>query len=97
MKWASEGLKGKLLVKFTPLICFVGDLEKEFSGTVKLWYDYLGGDAIGLTWKRSKKKREREEAERENKYPEDELKTIGELGKGFVRDIYLLKAQRIIN
>ncbi|GLU13727.1 hypothetical protein SLE2022_303430 [Rubroshorea leprosula] len=35
-------------------MCLVGDVEAEFSGTMKWWYDYLGGDAIGLTWERSK-------------------------------------------
>ncbi|GKU94517.1 hypothetical protein SLEP1_g8003 [Rubroshorea leprosula] len=50
-----HGLKAKLLVKFNPLMCLVGDVEAEFSGTMKWWYDYLGGDAIGLTWERSRK------------------------------------------
>ncbi|GKU94518.1 hypothetical protein SLEP1_g8003 [Rubroshorea leprosula] len=51
-----HGLKAKLLVKFNPLMCLVGDVEAEFSGTMKWWYDYLGGDAIGLTWERSRRK-----------------------------------------
>ncbi|GLT39138.1 hypothetical protein SLA2020_133450 [Shorea laevis] len=96
MKGGLEALKAKLLVNFNPLMCFVGDVEKEFPGTFKMWYDSLGSDAVGLTWERSKK-REREDAEQENKYLADELKTVGELGKGFVRDIYLLKAPRIMN
>lgn len=28
-------------------------LQKEYSGRFSLWYDSLGGDAIGLTWDRS--------------------------------------------
>ncbi|KAG8478251.1 hypothetical protein CXB51_028141 [Gossypium anomalum] len=94
MKGSSlEQLKTKLMVNFDPLRCFVGDVEKGFSNRLKLWYDSLGGDAIGLTWERSKK-REREEEETSGKYPVDLLRNIGELGKGFVRDVYLLKAPR---
>ncbi|KAH1082116.1 hypothetical protein J1N35_021877 [Gossypium stocksii] len=89
-----EQLKTKLMVNFDPLRCFVGDVEKGFSNRLKLWYDSLGGDAIGLTWERSKK-REREEEETDEKYPVDLLRNIGELGKGFVRDVYLLKAPRL--
>lgn len=96
-KGGLEAVKSKLLVNFDPLTCFVGDVQKAFSGSFKLWYDSLGGDAVGLTWDRSKK-RDREEEENESKYPAaDELKTVGELGKGFVRDIYLLKAPRTMN
>ncbi|XP_012491652.1 uncharacterized protein LOC105803799 isoform X2 [Gossypium raimondii] len=95
MKGSSlEQLKTKLMVNFDPLRCFVGDVEKGFSNRLKLWYDSLGGDAIGLTWERSKK-REREEEETDRKYPVDLLRNIGELGKGFVRDVYLLKAPRL--
>ncbi|MBA0770107.1 hypothetical protein Gotri_018781 [Gossypium trilobum] len=95
MKGSSlEQLKTKLMVNFDPLRCFVGDVEKGFSNRLKLWYDSLGGDAIGLTWERSKK-REREEEETDGKYPVDLLRNIGELGKGFVRDVYLLKAPRL--
>ncbi|KAL4354660.1 hypothetical protein GQ457_06G039830 [Hibiscus cannabinus] len=94
MKGSLEQLKTKLMVNFDPLRCFVGDVEKEFSNGLKLWYDSLGGDAVGLTWERSKK-REREEEETDEKYPVDLLRNIGELGKGFVRDVYLLKAPRL--
>ncbi|MBA0741956.1 hypothetical protein Gogos_015073 [Gossypium gossypioides] len=95
MKGSSlEQLKTKLMVNFDPVRCFVGDVEKGFSNRLKLWYDSLGGDAIGLTWERSKK-REREEEETDGKYPVDLLRNIGELGKGFVRDVYLLKAPRL--
>ncbi|PPS17856.1 hypothetical protein GOBAR_AA02726 [Gossypium barbadense] len=95
MKGSSlEQLKAKLMVNFDPLRCFVGDVEKGFSNRLKLWYDSLGGDAIGLTWERSKK-REREAEETAEKYPVDLLRNIGELGEGFVRDVYLLKAPRL--
>ncbi|KAH9663147.1 nucleolar protein [Citrus sinensis] len=50
MKGSSEEVKNKMMVDFDPLRCFVGD--KEYSKKLKLWYDSLGGDAIGLTWER---------------------------------------------
>ncbi|XWS45420.1 hypothetical protein CRYUN_Cryun15aG0135300 [Craigia yunnanensis] len=96
MKGSLEQLKTKLMVNFDPLRCFVGDVEKEFSDRLKLWYDSLGGDAIGLTWEHSKK-RDREEEELNGKYPVDLLRNVGEMGKGFVRDVYLLKAPRLTN
>ncbi|XVE82616.1 hypothetical protein DITRI_Ditri16bG0020000 [Diplodiscus trichospermus] len=95
MKGGLEQLKTKLMVNFDPLQCFVGDVEKEFADRLRLWYDSLGGDAIGLTWEHSKK-RERDEA-LDGKYPVDLLRNVGEIGKGFVRDIYLLKDPRIMN
>ncbi|KAE8655090.1 putative ADP-ribosylation factor [Hibiscus syriacus] len=94
MNCSLEQIKTKQMVNFDPLRCFVGDVEKEFSNRLTLWYDSLGGDAIGLTWERSKK-REREEEEMDGKYPVDLLRNVGELGKGFVRDVYLLKAPRL--
>ncbi|XP_031255043.1 nucleolar protein 6 [Pistacia vera] len=99
LKGSSEELKNKLMVDFNPLRCFVGDLEKEFPKKLKLWYDSLGGDAIGLTWERAcSKKRNREEtAEEEEEDPTDVLKAVGEFGKGLVRNIYLLKAPRLTN
>ncbi|KAL5754642.1 hypothetical protein ACOSP7_022862 [Xanthoceras sorbifolium] len=99
MKGSLDELKNKLMVDFDPLRCFVGDIEKELSKKLKLWYDSLGGDAVGLTWEReSSKKRSREDAsEDEEADPVDVLKTVGELGKGFVRNIYLLKAPRVTN
>ncbi|XP_021273608.1 nucleolar protein 6 [Herrania umbratica] len=96
MKGSLEQLKTKLMVNFDPLRCFVGDVEKEFSNRLKLWYDSLGGDAIGLTWEQSKK-RELEEEELGGKYPVDLLRNVGELGKGFVRDVYLIKAPKLTN
>jgi U3 small nucleolar RNA-associated protein 22 len=73
-------------------------LQEEF-GTLKPWYDHIGGDAIGLTWnKHNSKKRERdeEEEEEEESNPMEMLKAVGEMGKGLVRDIYLLKPPRFV-
>ncbi|KAK9231047.1 hypothetical protein WN943_021278 [Citrus x changshan-huyou] len=73
-------------------------VQKEYSKKLKLWYDSLGGDAIGLTWERvGSKKREREEAPEEETDSIGVLKAVGELGKGFVRDIYFLKAPRLMS
>ncbi|KAF2290735.1 hypothetical protein GH714_015240 [Hevea brasiliensis] len=88
----SEELKHKLMVNFDPLMSYVADLQKEFN-TFKLWYDSLGGDAIGLTWET--KKRGRDEAG-EGEDPIKVLKGVGEVGKGFVRSVYFLKAPRLM-
>ncbi|KAI8566766.1 hypothetical protein RHMOL_Rhmol02G0067400 [Rhododendron molle] len=97
MKGSLEELKRKLMVNFDPLRCFVGDVEasKEFPNKFKVWYDSLGGDAIGLTWEQSgSKKRGREEiAEEEDLF--NVLKSVGEVGRGFVRSIYLPKAPKL--
>ncbi|KAL0739521.1 hypothetical protein Bca4012_015731 [Brassica carinata] len=70
-------------------------IEEEF-GTLKPWYDHIGGDAIGLTWtKHNSKKRERHEDEVEMN-PIEMLKAVGKMGKGLVRDIYLLKPPRCL-
>nr|POF25475.1 nucleolar protein 6 [Quercus suber] len=66
-KGSSEELKNKLLVNFDPLRFFVGDLEKEFSNMFKVWYDSLGGDAIGITWDRFSSKSSRNGVERKEK------------------------------
>ena len=96
MKGNSEALRNKLLVDFDPLRCFVGDLEKEYANTFKLWYDSLGGDAVGITWGRyGSKKRGREEEAEEVKDPTDLLNDAGKVGTGFVRGVYLLKAPRL--
>ncbi|XP_057967920.1 uncharacterized protein LOC131157627 isoform X2 [Malania oleifera] len=95
-----EELKYKLMVNFDPLRCFVGDLEKEFLNVFKVWYDSLGGDAIGLTWERSQsKKRGREEVGMggDIEDPVGVLRTVGDVGRGFVRSVYFLKAPRVGN
>ncbi|KAF5958281.1 hypothetical protein HYC85_005506 [Camellia sinensis] len=110
MKGSLEELKHKLMVNFDPLRCFVGDLEarakflllclqREFPAMFKMWYDSLGGDAIGLTWERlgSSKKRGRGEVGEDDHDLHDVLKTVGKVGKGFVRSIYFLKAPRLSN
>ncbi|KAH9791208.1 hypothetical protein KPL71_003659 [Citrus sinensis] len=79
MKGSLEEVKNKMM--------------KEHSKKLKLWYDSLGGDAIGLTWERvGSMKREQEEASEEETDPIEVLKAVGELGKGFLKDIYSLKA-----
>ncbi|XP_038701272.1 nucleolar protein 6 isoform X2 [Tripterygium wilfordii] len=96
LKGSYKELQNQLLVNFDPLRCFIGDLEKEFPNTFKLWYDFLGGDAIGLTWEKPhSKKREREETTEDNKNPVEALKAVGRIGKGFVRSVYFLKAPRL--
>ncbi|WJZ86013.1 hypothetical protein VitviT2T_005516 [Vitis vinifera] len=98
MKGNSPDLKDTLLVDFDPLRCFIGDLEAKFPNAFKLWYDSLGGDAIGMMWERSSsKKRGRSEENEEEKDPVNVLKAVGEVGKGFVRSIYLLKSPRLRN
>ncbi|ESQ53434.1 hypothetical protein EUTSA_v10024292mg [Eutrema salsugineum] len=95
LKRSPEELKKKLMVDFEPTKCFMSGLKEEF-GTLKPWYDHIGGDAIGLTWtKRNSKKRERDEEEVETN-PIEMLKAVGEMGKGLVRDIYLLKPPRFL-
>jgi U3 small nucleolar RNA-associated protein 22 len=44
----------KILVNFDPTTYFLRDLKSAFPKTFKLWYDSIGGDAIGLTWENSK-------------------------------------------
>jgi U3 small nucleolar RNA-associated protein 22 len=97
LKGSSLGeLQNKLLVNFNPLRCFVDDLEEEMSSSLKLWYDSLGGDAVGITWNNSKK-RGRQEDNEDKKDSADVLRAVGELGKGLVRDIYLLKSPKLGN
>ncbi|XP_038874530.1 nucleolar protein 6 [Benincasa hispida] len=97
LKACSDNIKDKLLVNFDPLSCYIADLQKEFSNTFNLWYDSLGGDAIGVTWGRhsSKKRGRGDEAVKEEKEPAEVLKSAGETGKGLMRSIYLLKAPRL--
>ncbi|CAJ2646395.1 unnamed protein product [Trifolium pratense] len=99
LKGRPEELKNKLMVDFNPSRCFIKDLEKEFSTTFQLWHDSLGGDAIGLTWRKSSptKKRKQEEVIEEGYDPRKVLKAVGEVGKGFVRSVYFLRPPRIAN
>ncbi|XP_078435901.1 nucleolar protein isoform X2 [Wolffia australiana] len=93
-----EATRNKLMVGFDPTKCLVEELQKEFVGTFKLWYDSLGADAMGLTWvKQGSKKRERDGMEGDENTaggPYSILKEVGVLGKGFVKSVYLLKAPR---
>ncbi|XP_031399532.1 nucleolar protein 6 isoform X2 [Punica granatum] len=98
LKGSLEEIKNQVMVDFDPLRCFLRDLERDFHDMFKMWYDSLGGDAIGLTWqKASSKKRGRQEEDEGIKAPVDLLKTVGELGKGLVRSVYFLKAPRLMN
>ncbi|KAF3646419.1 hypothetical protein FXO37_20470 [Capsicum annuum] len=65
-------------------------MQKGFSDEVKVWYDAVGGDALGLTLgKASSKKRKHDGSTEESKDLSNMLKTIGEVGKGLVRSIHL--------
>ncbi|XP_073135588.1 uncharacterized protein [Henckelia pumila] len=88
MEGSSEELKNNLMVNFEPLKCLVADIEKEFSNVFKVWYDSLGGDAVGLTFV-SKKRRRDEFSEDDNLF--DSLQSMGKLGKGFIKSVHLLK------
>lgn len=55
---------------------------------------------ISLTWSISLcnlQKRARDEEGEGRRDPVDMLRTVGEVGKGFVRGVYLLKAPRLMN
>ncbi|XAR73269.1 hypothetical protein NMG60_11007182 [Bertholletia excelsa] len=97
MKGSLEELKCKLLVDFDPLRCFIRDLEREFPNVLKVWHDSVGGDAVGLTWEKLLSKKRGREAVTEEDDLLDVLRTVGEVGKGFVRSIYFLKAPRLSN
>lgn len=124
--WVAGKFSKSKILKVTQTMVFLSctvALQEEF-GTLKTWYDHIGGDAIGLTWtqhnskvrnktsdnffqtnkKKDKskqtcsvwlQKRERDEEEVETN-PVEMLKAVGEMGKGLVRDIYLLKAPRFV-
>ncbi|KAL6005249.1 hypothetical protein ACLOJK_005811 [Asimina triloba] len=78
-----EEMRNKLMVNFDPTRCFVEDLKRKFPDRFDVWYDTLGGDAIGLTWQKSwLKKRHREEASEVGEDLIDVLKEVGEVGKG---------------
>ncbi|KAM0914789.1 hypothetical protein ACQ4PT_011270 [Festuca glaucescens] len=86
--------RDKLLVNFDPTACFLRDLKCAFPVTFKLWHDSIGGDAVGLTWENSKK-RGRDEADEAMPDPGSVLKEVGDVGKGLVRSVYLLKAPKL--
>ncbi|KAJ9561979.1 hypothetical protein OSB04_007139 [Centaurea solstitialis] len=94
-KGARKDLEDQLYINFDPLMCYIKHLKSSFPNTFKLWYDSLGGDAIGLTWeKENLKKRRREDDGDVKKNVTTTLREVGEVGKGFVKSIYLLKAPR---
>ncbi|OIT32009.1 PREDICTED: nucleolar protein 6 [Nicotiana attenuata] len=89
----SGELKSKLMVNFDPIRCFITDIQRGFPDVVKVWHDALGGDALGLTLgKASSKKRKHADSTEESKDLVNTLKTIGEVGKGLVRSIHVVKA-----
>ncbi|KAF7057819.1 hypothetical protein CFC21_064998 [Triticum aestivum] len=86
--------RDKLLVNFDPTAYFLRDLKCAFPMTFKLWHDSIGGDAIGLTWE-SSKKRGRDEDDEAMPDPTSILKEVGDVGKGLVRSVHLLKAPKL--
>ncbi|WOK92270.1 nucleolar protein 6 isoform X1 [Canna indica] len=91
-----DDAKNKLMVNFDPTLCFLADLKREFPNTFSVWYDYLGGDVIGFTWeKKDSRKRGRNEEEEHSMEPTDALKKVGEVGKGLVKSVYLLKVPKL--
>ncbi|CAI9114714.1 OLC1v1015496C1 [Oldenlandia corymbosa var. corymbosa] len=96
IKQSLEELKTKVMVDFDPVRCFINDMERDFPETFKVWYDSLGGDAIGLTWSKANlQKRSRDMMEDDDIEPVDTLKAVGEVGKGLVRSIHLLKVPKL--
>ncbi|XP_078173344.1 nucleolar protein isoform X1 [Carex rostrata] len=88
--------RDKILVNFDPTRYFLRDLQSEFHDTFKLWYDKIGGDAIGITWeKNNSKKRRRDEEEEIKMDPLGILEEVGQIGKGFVKSVHLLKAPKL--
>ncbi|XP_021848982.2 uncharacterized protein [Spinacia oleracea] len=95
VKGGLDVIKTKIMVDFDPLQCYLMDIQGGFPNSFNLWYDSLGGDAIGITWNKSaSKKRDRDE---DSKDATDILKAVGEAGNGFVRSVHLLKAPRLCN
>ncbi|KAG8093698.1 hypothetical protein GUJ93_ZPchr0012g20382 [Zizania palustris] len=87
--------RDKVLVNFNPTTFFLRDLKCAFPNkTLKLWYDSIGGDAVGLTWENSKK-RARDDANETMLDPTSVLKEVGNVGKGLVKGVYLLKAPKL--
>ncbi|KAL2497823.1 Nrap protein [Abeliophyllum distichum] len=95
LKGSLEEMKNKLMVNFDPLRYFIHDIEREFHEKFKMWYDSLGGDAIGLTFGNKSSKKRGRNNNCEDKHLVDSLRAVGELGKGFVRNIYLLKVPKV--
>ncbi|CAL4904049.1 unnamed protein product [Urochloa decumbens] len=86
--------RDKLLVNFDPTTYFLRDLKCAFPKTFKLWYGSTGGDAVGLTWE-NPKKRGRDEDDETMPEPTSILGEVGDVGKGLVRGVYLLKAPKL--
>ncbi|CAN4080066.1 unnamed protein product [Withania somnifera] len=94
-KVKSGELRSKLMVNFDPIRCFIADIERGFPDVVKVWYDSVGGDALGLTLgKASSKKRKHDDSTEDSNNLLNTLKTIGEVGKGLVRSIHIVKARK---
>ncbi|CDP16826.1 unnamed protein product [Coffea canephora] len=84
------------MIGFNPVRCFIDEIERDFPGIFKVWYDSLGGDAIGLTWdKANPKKRGRDFMDEDNQGLIDVSKTIGDARKGFVRSVHFLKFPKL--
>ncbi|KAL4582607.1 hypothetical protein LXL04_007163 [Taraxacum kok-saghyz] len=79
--------QGKASKSFEPLLMS----NSAFPDKFKLWYDSLGGDAIGLTWQKDNSKKRRREDDDD---VAGTLKDVGKVGKGFVKSVYLLKEPR---
>jgi U3 small nucleolar RNA-associated protein 22 len=93
-----DKLKDKFMVDFNPVRCYINDLETKYPDMFKVWYDYIGGDVIGLTWdKEGLKKRARGDDDDDGAEIDvvDALKGVGRVGKGFVRSVYSLKVPRL--
>ncbi|ESQ49452.1 hypothetical protein EUTSA_v100213920mg, partial [Eutrema salsugineum] len=63
LKRSPEELKNLMKESFLGILSLCGRVQDEF-GTLKPWYDHIGGDTVGLAWtKHNSKKRERDEEE----------------------------------
>ncbi|XP_042442836.1 nucleolar protein 6-like [Zingiber officinale] len=91
-----EEARNKLMVGFDPTRCFLQDLKREFPTTFKIWYDSLGGDVLGLTCdKKDSRKRGRDGADESSIELTDALKKVGEVGKGLVKSVHLVKVPKL--
>lgn len=91
-----EEARNKLMVGFDPTRCFLEDLKREFPTTFKIWYDSLGGDVLGLTCdKKDSRKRGRDGADESSIELTDALKKVGEVGKGLVKSVHLVKLPKL--